>query len=137
MTKLKSRATFSVVKLHLAVSHVCNAFLVEALAARKALELAHDLGLRTIALEGNSFCTVKGINSCDFDLSPSGPVIEEIRMNLSLFLNCSVGHVARKCNTVAHTAAKNAIFSREDFVWVEECPDFLLDVINKDCNVCV
>ncbi|XVF07115.1 hypothetical protein REPUB_Repub06bG0110600 [Reevesia pubescens] len=88
------------------VSHVCNAFLVEALAARKALELAHYLELRIIIVEGDSLSVVKGINSKDSDLSPFGPVIEEARMNPSFFLSCSVVHVARKCNIAAHIVAK-------------------------------
>ncbi|XVE95331.1 hypothetical protein REPUB_Repub02eG0087600 [Reevesia pubescens] len=94
------------------VQNISDSFLPEALAARKAVELAHDLGLKNIIVEGDSLCIIKGINSTLPDLSPIGHVIDEVRVDIQRFLRCSVVHTARKGNVAANVVARNALSSK-------------------------
>ncbi|XVF09523.1 hypothetical protein REPUB_Repub07fG0100900 [Reevesia pubescens] len=69
------------------VDHVNSLFVAEASAARKALELASEMGFHNLMLEGDSSCIIKSLLATDEDLSPIGPIIEEIREYLSV-LEC-------------------------------------------------
>ncbi|XVF06903.1 hypothetical protein REPUB_Repub06bG0091300 [Reevesia pubescens] len=59
------------------MEHVTTIFLADAIAARKALEFASDLGFSFIILEGDSMCIVKSLQANEQNLSPIGPVIKE------------------------------------------------------------
>ncbi|XVF09245.1 hypothetical protein REPUB_Repub07fG0075500 [Reevesia pubescens] len=115
-------------------THVGNAFLAEALAARSALELAHELGFTNIVLEGDALGVLKSLKNSEPDLSAIGTIVEEARRFLSLFHNCEVCHVNRWKNQAAHHFAKYALQRNEDIIWVEDCPNFLLDVIHSEYN---
>ncbi|XVF02199.1 hypothetical protein REPUB_Repub04eG0155500 [Reevesia pubescens] len=114
------------------MEHMTTPYLVEAIATRKALELASDLGFNFIILEGDSMCIVKSLQANEQNLSSIGLVIEEGIFKISLFHKCSVGHILRPGNMAAHTVAKHALLSSDKSVWIEECPVFFQSVVDFD-----
>ncbi|XVF17074.1 hypothetical protein REPUB_Repub10bG0086500 [Reevesia pubescens] len=87
-------------------AHVNNAYGAEALAARRAMELACDLGFHIIVLEGDSLSVMKSLSSKTPDLSPIGPIIDEARTLSSMFHSSVLSHANREQNQAAHCAAK-------------------------------
>ncbi|XVF08999.1 hypothetical protein REPUB_Repub07fG0052500 [Reevesia pubescens] len=69
-----------------------TSFGAEAMAACKALELAHDLGFAEILLEGDALSIISRLQTCVEDLSNTGLFIEEARALAGTFRNCTFTH---------------------------------------------
>ena len=82
---------------------------VEALAARKALELAFDYDLDRVILEGDYEILMKTLQTNSKSLAQFGKIAEDIRVYASMFKDISFSHVSRNCNSVAHSLARRAI----------------------------
>lgn len=95
---------------------------VEAMAARKAVELALEIGLANVIIEGDSDIVYRELNSTDPSLALHGHVIQDIRCLASFFVKHSSTHVCRQRNNVAHVLARWAINSPNLTVWMEYVP---------------
>ncbi|XVF03903.1 hypothetical protein REPUB_Repub05bG0033500 [Reevesia pubescens] len=82
----------------LILSNMNNGFDVEASAAYKALELAHDLGFNNVLLEGDALSIISRLKLGGEDLSSTGLYIEETRALASTFSKCEFVHTARSRN---------------------------------------
>ena len=82
---------------------------VEALAARRAMELALETGLSKGVLEGDSLILMNALKSNSHNLAQFGHIINDIQYLASQFSIISFSHVRRHCNTVAYSLARGAI----------------------------
>ncbi|XP_030963888.1 uncharacterized protein LOC115985057 [Quercus lobata] len=105
---------------------------VEALAARKALELALDCGLDRVILEGDCEILMKTLQTTSKSLAQFGKIAEDIRVYASMFQDISFSHVRRNCNSVAHSLARRAILSPHFLVWMENVPPDVEPVFQAD-----
>ncbi|XVF32495.1 hypothetical protein REPUB_Repub17cG0087400 [Reevesia pubescens] len=86
-----------------------NPLQVKALAAIQALTFSVELGFQEIEIEGAALGVIKKIQSSSTDLSPIGPVIDEMRFRARSFRSCLFKHTLRKGNEAAHVLAKQGL----------------------------
>ena len=105
---------------------------VEALAARKALELAFDYDLDRVILEGDYEILMKTLQTNSKSLAQFGKIAEDIRVYASMFKDISFSHVSRNCNSVAHSLARRAILLPQFLVWMEDVTPDVEPVFQAD-----
>ena len=74
---------------------------VEAMAARKAVELALEIGFTRVVIEGDSDTIYKELSSIDPSLALHVHVIQDTRCLASSFVSHSFSHVRHQGNNVA------------------------------------
>ena len=101
---------------------------VEALAVRRALEFALELGFDDITLEGDSELLIKNLMTGGSQLTHYGNIAADILFLLSHFSKATLSFVKRHCNQLAHSLARRALISPNMSVWMEELPPDLASV---------
>jgi ribonuclease HI len=94
----------------------------EALAARRAVEVSHMLGLRKIILEGDALQIVQALQSTDGGKYSYGLLIEDMQQLLRRFSEFSVQFVRREANGAAHKLARLALSMGENKFWRDNFP---------------
>jgi ribonuclease HI len=75
-------------------------------AIRRALSFTREEGFDKIMLASDCLSVVQRINNTAQDRSLLGVVIQDIKMEATLFTSCSFLHVPRKLNESAHVLAR-------------------------------
>ncbi|OMO99000.1 reverse transcriptase [Corchorus capsularis] len=117
------------------IPHVVDAYIAESFAAVRALSWAREMGFHRIILEGDALNIIRKINSHESDFSPIGAYVEEARSLKILFQNCSLQHIGKSGNMVAHHLAQHGLSINEKIVWIEDMPLWLHDSLNNDSMV--
>jgi hypothetical protein len=94
----------------------------EALAARRAVELSHSLGISKIILEGDANQIFQALRSSNGGRCSYGLIIEDVQQLFRRFSEHSVHFVRREANTDAHKLAKLALSLGENKVWRDAFP---------------
>ena len=94
---------------------------VEAIACRKAISFAINLGLENVVFEGDSETIIKALNSDFTCLTSFGHIIDDARTLALCFDTFSFMHVKRSGNAVADKLAKLAKYSHSQ-VWYDDIP---------------
>ena len=95
---------------------------VEALAAATALALAKDLGVTWAILEGDSLVVIKALREKEQLLSPTGLLLEDVRMLSQSFRKLLYSHTKREGNSITHNLVKYANSIPNLLVWMEDVP---------------
>ena len=82
---------------------------IEVLVALKALSFVFELGFRSVILEGDSLGLIQTLKSKECSLSPTGLLIEDVKVFANNFVTLLYSHIKRNDNRVAHSLAKNAL----------------------------
>jgi ribonuclease HI len=106
--------------------------LAEAMAAYEAVIFCKDVGFYEIILEGDAKQVVDDVNSRSPKQDVSGLFVEGIKMEMQELRGVSIAHVNREANNVAHLLAKEASTLEMDGVWLEECPNFILNAVLRE-----
>lgn len=106
----------------------------EAYAATKAVELARDLGLTDIHLEGDSLRIVKALREEAEFMSEYGHILLQTVGVCKSFSRFHVSHVGRQGNGLAHGLARMARHQNYHQVWMEDLPASLLDIATSDVS---
>uniref|UniRef100_A0A2N9IFR8 Uncharacterized protein n=1 Tax=Fagus sylvatica TaxID=28930 RepID=A0A2N9IFR8_FAGSY len=105
----------------------------EALAVREAVQLARDVGLVEVEVEGDSLLIFNALKQQQECFASYGDIIQDIHQLACSLDRVVFSHVRRTGNRVAHVLARNAIGLSSDFlVWLEDVPPFLADVIQSE-----
>jgi ribonuclease HI len=99
------------------------------LAAWKAVELSHHLGLRKIVLEGDSLKVVNDLKQESVQLGWYGHAMQDARMMLEQLLEWKVSHVNHQDNEVAHRLAKLALSLPQESLWMDFHPICVCEVV--------
>ena len=102
------------------IPQVYKADEIEALAARKALSFAAELGFRSAILEGDSLGLIQALKLEEHSLAPTGLLIEDVRMLASNYVRLSYSHIKRNGNRVTHSLAKYVLRIPDLQVWMED-----------------
>ncbi|XP_023911979.1 uncharacterized protein LOC112023597 [Quercus suber] len=105
---------------------------VEALAARRAMELALELSLDNIVLEGDNESLFKALKSRDKSLTQYGHLIKDILFLSSHFSEFTVSFARRQCNKMAHSLARKAKSLPFMTVWMDVVPLDLVSILQAD-----
>ncbi|XP_023887898.2 uncharacterized protein LOC112000028 [Quercus suber] len=79
---------------------------IEAMACRKAVQFAKDLGLQKVVIKGDSLVVINTLSQGPSCLSSYRNVIDDILVLADDFQLCEFNHVKRICNVVADMLAK-------------------------------
>jgi ribonuclease HI len=101
----------------------------EAMTARMAIQLARELGLEQIQMEGDAKVVVEAVKSNAPDWSCWGHVTKDIRIALQYFKGWDMSFVSRTSNHAAHTIARSASTQVLDKVWTREVPECIRAII--------
>ena len=107
---------------------------VEVLAARRALELALELGFDNIILEGDSEILLKALKNGGSRQSHYGHLTLDIFFLISHFSTLKLSFVRRHYNRLAHSLARRAPIPPLMSVWMKEVPLDLVSVFLADLN---
>ena len=81
-----------------------------------ALPISNDIGVRGVILEGDSLAVIKALREGEQPLSPTGLLLENVRMLSQSFETVLYSHSKREGNFVVHSLARYA----------SSIPDFLM-----------
>jgi ribonuclease HI len=109
--------------------------IAEALALRRAINLAKDEGFTKIIINLDCLSVVNRVNAVEDDRSLCGPVIYDIRKLMPSFTSCSIKHVVRGLNVAAHTLAKLSE-TLGCVVWRGVSPDCISEILCNDFMIC-
>ncbi|XP_050278447.1 uncharacterized protein LOC126720005 [Quercus robur] len=109
---------------------------VEALACRKAISFALDLGVENVVLEGDSKTIIQALNSDSSCASSYGHIIDDIRVCALGFTSISFSHVKRQGNTIADSLAKLAKLSLCPSFWTDGLPRDIHSLVTADRCFC-
>ena len=107
---------------------------VEALAARRAMEFALELGFDNVTLEGDFEVHVKTLNAGGNTLAHYDNLTTYILFLTSHFSKVQFSFVRRQCNRLAHSLARRASIIQQTSVWMEEVSPDLIIVFLADLN---
>ena len=105
---------------------------VEALATRRVVEFALEIGITIAILKGDSNTIYRDLIDSDPSLALHGHLIHDVKQ-LACSFNCiRYAHVRRQGNSVAHALVKWAINSFGLTVWMEDVPLDILHIVQAD-----
>ena len=110
--------------------YVCNVANVEALAARKAIQFALEVGLSEVEVEDDSLIICEALKNREPCFASYGNIVDNTLV-LTHGLQCvSISQVKREGNKAAHLLTRHAVsLSCDCLVWLEDIPTFLESVI--------
>ncbi|XP_075665404.1 uncharacterized protein LOC142635076 [Castanea sativa] len=105
---------------------------VEVLAARRALELAVELGFDHIILEGDSEILHKALLVEGRNFTPYGHLVQDVVYFSSFLSAFKTSLVRRSGNKLAHSLARNSKSLNYMQIWMEDVPTDLLLIVQAD-----
>ena len=105
---------------------------VEALAAKKVVELALETSFTRVVIEGDSETIYRELSSIDPSLALHEHVIQDTRCLASSFVCHSFSDVRYQGNNVAHALARWAINSPNLTIWMEDVPPNIQCIVQAD-----
>ena len=102
------------------------------MAATTALVFASELGIRQAILERDSLAVIKALKESEYPLSPSGLLLEDVRMFSQRFDTMLYSRTKREGNSVAHNLARHAISISDFLVWIEDVPPHIQNFVQVD-----
>ncbi|XP_050290179.1 uncharacterized protein LOC126728397 [Quercus robur] len=105
---------------------------MEALACRRAVLFAKEIGLSDMIFEGDSAKVIQAITQENSDHPDFGHIIDDIRILASDLNSFQFCPVKRNCNVVADALAKRAKNSSSLDVWLEDVSDDIVHLLSFD-----
>jgi hypothetical protein len=105
---------------------------MEAYAARSAVQLSSELGLKEVDIEEDSLTIVNGLRNPEPCYSLYGHLINNTKLLAQDGLFVLYTHVKRNGNILAHSLAKRAKVSKPFEVWMESVPPDLVSILCND-----
>ena len=105
---------------------------VEALACRRAMFFAKELGLFDCVFEGDAQVIVKAIQREDSSHPEYGQVLSDVLFLAADFCVCTFSHVKRAGNSIAHFLARQCMFGDELQVWSDSIPKDIAPLVARD-----
>ena len=105
---------------------------VEAMAGRRAISFAKELGLPKVIFEGDAARIINSLNSEEECLAPFGHIVEESRYLGASFSAFAFNHVKRIGNRIADKLAKLARESLSPCCWLNGIHSDAINLVLSD-----
>ena len=96
---------------------------LEALACRRAVLFAVELGLQDVVFEGDSLQVIQALNQDNANHLTYGHILKDIRTQVAAVSSFEFIFNTRHCNIIADALAKKAKNCRETRVWTDFTPE--------------
>ncbi|XVF24760.1 hypothetical protein REPUB_Repub13aG0155000 [Reevesia pubescens] len=113
---------------------ILDPLVIEAMTVVKAISFAADMGFHNVIFEGDALKVINLLNSPMDDLSHIGNLIIDGRMKMKAFRAAEIKHIKRDANFDADLLAKYALVNKSNMYCMEECPSFIEELVNNECN---
>ena len=113
-------------------TNVIDPYAAEVFAAIQGLQLAHDIGIKKVIIEGDSASTIKALHGSEDYCSWLGNEILEARRLLQRLEEWDLSMIRREANVVAHMLARQALHTKDPRIWMEDAPDFVCKQVQLD-----
>lgn len=110
----------------------CDSDVAEAMAARHAMKVAVEAGLRNIVLESDCLKLITHLKKGLLENSGFSLIVKDILLFRSSNVSLAFNHVRREGNRVAHQLAQMSRTFRELRVWIEEVPNEVWTYVLSD-----
>lgn len=104
----------------------------KAWAGGQALKFGRELHLNNIILEGDTKIVMDAINSGETNKSKIGIIVEDMKLMMLRFPQCTVCAVRRAANSIAHVIAQMAIRENVERTWRSYYPECILQVVTRE-----
>ena len=104
----------------------------EAIAAARALEFGHEIGLTEAILEGDSELIVNSLMSGRANMASMEPLIQDATIFSASYTKLLCSHCRRDGKKLAHSLARFSIHVPNYSAWMEEVPHTLLSIAEQD-----
>ena len=129
---IRDNAGLVIATLSQKVHDIHTAKMMEALAARRAIIFAKEVGVVDVEFEGDAEIVIRDLYRNDPIQTPYGLVIEDAKALLQEFQGFSMSHTRRSGNSVAHALARRASDCNSSLIWLEEVPPDITHVLLND-----
>uniref|UniRef100_A0A2N9GD20 RNase H type-1 domain-containing protein n=1 Tax=Fagus sylvatica TaxID=28930 RepID=A0A2N9GD20_FAGSY len=109
-----------------------TAEMIEALAARRAIIFAKEVGIDDVEVEGDAETVMRDLSSSAPLHTPYGLVLEDTKVLIQEFQCVTLSHTRRSGNSVAHALTRRASDCNSFLVWMEEVPPDITHVLLND-----
>ena len=109
-----------------------KADVIEVLAAMKALSFAFELGSQSAIPKGDSLGLIQALKAEEHSLSPTGLLIEDVKMFANNYARLLYSHIKRNGNRVAHSLAKNALCIPDFQICMEDVSSHFVSILQLD-----
>jgi ribonuclease HI len=109
-----------------------SAEMIEARAAKRAIQFALEIGIFDTIFEGDSELIIRDISRHGAMHNAYGLVLEDAKALLHHFERYQFTHTRRSGNTVAHALARRALHIQNLCVWMEDVPPDIIPVLYSD-----
>ncbi|XP_059462103.1 uncharacterized protein LOC132191108 [Corylus avellana] len=106
--------------------------LVEALAAREAVDLSISLGFQNCILEGDELELINAITQDEPCRGTYGQIVNDIKFLLLQGGHWKVSHTRRAANGTAHLLAKMGLLLLVSQIWTSDFPPCLDDIVRTE-----
>ncbi|KAK8497256.1 hypothetical protein V6N12_047027 [Hibiscus sabdariffa] len=113
-------------------SFISDHCVAEAKACEQAVDLTYELNFRRVIFEGDSPTVLRKPCSPAKDMSLISMIIKSVKTKTESFDKVTFQHRPRNCNKVAHLIAQLGHSSFDTFIWMEEAPPPIEELIKKD-----
>ena len=93
---------------------------------------AFELGFHSTILKGDSLGLIQALKSEESSLSPTGLLIEDVKMFANNFVRLLYSHIKRNDNRIAHSLTKNALCIPDFQVWMKDVPSHIVSILQLD-----
>ena len=95
---------------------------VETLATRRAVELAVEIGINRVVLEGDLVVLMQNLRNGTSSLAQFSHLASDILFLASHFIDVQFFDVRRQCNKAAHSLVRRVPLSPPLSIWMEDIP---------------
>ena len=107
---------------------------VEALACRRAVQFAAEIGLHEVTFEGDVAVVINEITTGATEHSLYGHIVGDILAQAACLFSFDFSFVHRSCNKVADALAKRSKTGPDLQVWLEDCPVDIARLVLDDVS---
>jgi ribonuclease HI len=116
-------------------AHAASPMIMEARAIRDAVKLAMERGYHRVEMESDAQEVVKLIKEpWIIGRSEIAGIAREVKKLSDFFTSFSIAYVGGTANEAAHICTNRASAERRRCLWINYKPQFLLDILEKDCS---
>jgi ribonuclease HI len=129
---IRNQAGLAIATLSQKLTATHSIKMTEALAARRAILFAKEVGLTNVEFEGDAENVIRDLCSSEIMHFAYGLVIEDAKSMLPAFQDYSLSHTRCSGNMVAHAPARKATQCQTYLVWMEDVPPDISNVLLHD-----